>query len=371
MAVVTTVPTGFDRQNVLVMHANDVGPEIHGIRDMATDSKGNLYFTDPEQGVIYIKHKQQGAVRIFAGKYGGGPYEEGRRLKAVFHYPSGLAIDTNDILYIADTENQVIRTIDVKNPDDEQTPVRLFMGIPYGNGDQEGVCYRYPDASDRPGVARFRSPGALAIHNSILYIADQFNYKIRIIRLTDAVPQTATLLGKRNNIGPTVEGPAVRVMMKRPAAIAVGSSGDSTVVFFTQYGDTNLWKLKDGHVSKVLLGDPHPDSGGIAINPVDNMLYYSAYETCQIMKVNISNGEHSVFAGTGDKAILDGPVATAKFAEPGWMTIANDGTIYVVDNNTLIRQIGVPGAVVPAQVAGRRRTRRVRRNRKQTRRRRA
>jgi len=361
MAVVTTLLTDREQQHMGYLGPNAL-PEINGPYHMATDSKGNLYFTDPSNGVVYIKQKDQ--IRVFAGQMGGGGYSEGKRLVAYFQYPSGLAVDENDILYIADSGNHVIRTIDVKNPDDEQTHVRLFMGTPYTVGDREGTCYRYPDPVDRLGVARFNHPNALAIHNSILYIADELNYKIRTIRLTDAVPQTALLLGKKYNAGFTVEGPAASTILLQPAAIAVTSSGASTVVFFIQFGDVNLWKLQGGHVSKVLLGDPHPDSGGIAINPVDNTLYFSDFKAHQIIKLNISDGTHTIVAGSGDDGIEDGHVGAAKFAEPGWITIANDGTIYVVDANKYIRQIAVPGAVAGAQVSRTRKSRRpVRRRR--------
>jgi DNA-binding beta-propeller fold protein YncE len=332
---------------------------------MTTDSKGNLYFTDIANGVIYIKQKDQ--IRVFAGKSPGGDYSEGTRLKAHFQHPSGLAIDENDILYIADSRNHVIRTIDVKNPDDEQTPVLLFMGIPNRSGNKEGTRFIYdPEHGDPPGVARFSHPSALAIHNSILYIGDEGNFKIRTIRLTDPVPQTALLLGGKTNIVPTVEGPAKRVSLRRPYAIAAGSSGASTVVFFLQYGDLNLWKLQDDLVSKVLLGDPHPDSGGIAISPVDNMLYVSDVDNHKITKLNISDGTYSVVAGSGDKGILDGPVDTAKFADPTHLTVANDGTIYVIDTEKYIRQIAIPGAA--ASHVGRKTRRQVRRRRAPTRR---
>lgn len=368
MAVVTTLLTDREQQYMDPVDPHAF-PEIGRVEHMATDSKGNLYFTDVAYGVIYIKQKDQ--IRIFAGKRGVDGYREGKRLRALFDHPSGLAIDENDVLYISDSSNHVIRTIDVKDPDDTQTLVHLFMGVPHGPGNKEGTRFIYdPENGNPPGVARFRDPGALAIHNSILYIADVSNFKIRTVRLTDPVPQTAVLLGGKSNIVPTVEGPAADVSLRRPHTIAAGSSGASTVVFFLQYGDLNLWKLQDDHVSKVLLGDPHPDSGGIAISPVDNMLYVSDVDNHKITKLNISDGTHSVVAGSGDKGILDGPVDTAKFAELGNLTVANDGTIYVVDNNKFIRQIGVPGAVAAqAQRARKRQSRRqLRRRRTSTRR---
>ena len=372
MAVVTTLLTDREWQYMDSVDPHAF-PEIGRVEHMATDSKGNLYFTDPANAVIYIKQKDQ--IRIFAGKRGVDGYREGKRLRALFDHPSGLAIDENDILYIADSSNHVIRTIDVKNPDDEQTPVHLFMGVPHRSGNKEGTRFIYdPENGNPPDVARFYDPGALTIHNSILYIADVSNFKIRTVRLTDPVPQTALLLGGKSNIVPTVEGPAKEVSLRRPYAIAAGNSGESTIVFFLQYGDRYLWKLQDDHVSKVLLGDPHPDSGGIAISPVDNMLYVSDVDNHKITKLNISDGTYSVAAGSGDKGILDGPVDTAQFANPTYLTVANDGTIYVVDNNKFIRQIGIPGAeavaeAVAAQVGRKRKTRKqVRRRRTSTRR---
>ena len=232
MAVVTTLLTDREWQYMDNVDPHAF-PEIGRVEHMVADSKGNLYFTDITNGVIYIKQKDQ--IRIFAGRWGVLGYTERKRLRALFHHPSGLAIDENDILYIADSSNHVIRTIDVKNPDDEDTRVRLFMGVPHRPGNKEGTRFIYdPENGNPPGVARFSDPSSLAIHNSILYIADVGNFKIRTVRLTDPVPQTALLLGGKTNIVPTVEGPAKDVSLRRPYAIAAGNSGESTVVFFLQ-----------------------------------------------------------------------------------------------------------------------------------------
>jgi hypothetical protein len=96
------------------------------------------------------------------------------------------------------------------------------------------------------------------------------------------------------------------------------------------------------------------------------MLYVSDVDNHKITKLNISDGTYSVVAGSGDKGILDGSVDTAKFADPTHLTVANDGTIYVIDTEKYIRQIAIPGAA--ASHVGRKTRRQVRRRRAPTRR---
>ena len=87
---------------------------IRGPRGPVFDSKGNIFFTDCWNHRIR-KITPEGIVRTLAG---GGPTGEDAKAtwrnccaEARFFAPCGLAIDSNDILYVADAENHRIRKI--------------------------------------------------------------------------------------------------------------------------------------------------------------------------------------------------------------------------------------------------------------------
>lgn len=74
--------------------------------DMVIDKQGNLYVTDNHR---IRKISPQGVVSALAGSTVG--YADGDGLSAKFHYASGLAIDAQDNIYVADAFNSRIRKI--------------------------------------------------------------------------------------------------------------------------------------------------------------------------------------------------------------------------------------------------------------------
>lgn len=74
--------------------------------DMVIDAKGNLYITDIHR---IRKISPQGVVSTVAGGVGG--FADGDGASARFYLPTGLGIDAQGNLYIADTFNHVIRKI--------------------------------------------------------------------------------------------------------------------------------------------------------------------------------------------------------------------------------------------------------------------
>lgn len=78
------------------------------IRDIAVDSQGNLFVVSALH-VIY-KIDVEGEITSFAGN-GIAGLASGAGLDAQFNWPSGLCIDVNDNLYIADTNNNAVRKV--------------------------------------------------------------------------------------------------------------------------------------------------------------------------------------------------------------------------------------------------------------------
>ncbi|NME98322.1 SMP-30/gluconolactonase/LRE family protein [Aneurinibacillus aneurinilyticus] len=128
------------------------------------DTKGNLYVSDTHNHAI--RKITGGKVYTLAGT-GKAGYKDGKGAEAQFHAPTGLAIDRDDNLYVADTLNHVIRKI---TPDGTVT---TFAG-------NQAEAGGYTDGSAE--VARFNEPvGLIFDNNGGLYVSDSGNHLIRFI----------------------------------------------------------------------------------------------------------------------------------------------------------------------------------------------
>lgn len=79
-------------------------------RHLAMDSKGNLYVADSGNHCIR-KVAPDGTVTTIAGQPGVRGYQDGPGSAAMFDEPSGIAIDSDDRVYVADTRNHCLRVI--------------------------------------------------------------------------------------------------------------------------------------------------------------------------------------------------------------------------------------------------------------------
>src|SRR5258708_10688367 len=88
---------------------------IGGPDDIAFDSQGNLYVADPNYLLIRKIDMTTGIITTVAGDGTFNPGytgDGGPATLASFNYPSGLAFDAQDNMYIADYYNDVVRKVD-------------------------------------------------------------------------------------------------------------------------------------------------------------------------------------------------------------------------------------------------------------------
>ena len=77
------------------------------------DAAGNLYIADTYNSRIKIARAGETSTHTLFGKGGSGGYQDGESHLAQFDEPGGLSY-ADGILYVADTNNHVIRTIDLE-----------------------------------------------------------------------------------------------------------------------------------------------------------------------------------------------------------------------------------------------------------------
>ncbi|HEX8955625.1 MAG TPA: DUF4214 domain-containing protein, partial [Burkholderiaceae bacterium] len=75
---------------------------------VAIDSQRNVYTNN---GPTILKVSQSGTVTVFAGQYGVEGFADGTGVQAKFVNPVAIAIDASDTLYVADSGNSTIRKI--------------------------------------------------------------------------------------------------------------------------------------------------------------------------------------------------------------------------------------------------------------------
>ena len=80
-----------------------------GPNQAALDAQGNLYVTDSDNHCIR-KVTPSGVVSTLAGR-GTAGYLDGPAATAAFNYPTGVAVDGQGTVYVADYNNNCIRAI--------------------------------------------------------------------------------------------------------------------------------------------------------------------------------------------------------------------------------------------------------------------
>ncbi|WP_175983295.1 SBBP repeat-containing protein [Caballeronia zhejiangensis] len=249
--------------------------------------------------------------------------ENGQAAAATFSLPSGLRVGTDGTVYVADTANNLIRSISPSGT------VATVAG------------------SGINGTASFSEPLDIAVgSNGNLFVADAGNHTIRIINSASGAE--------------TGEGAS----FGRPYGIASDASGNLYVADET---NMNIRKISSRGVITTIAGSlasgsadgtgaaaqfNHPT--GIAVD-TDGTLYVADAGNCEIRKIAAGNVV-TTLAGSTSCGFADGTGSAAKFGSPFKIALDTNGDLYVTDGaNNSIRKVtrdGVVTTVAGSRVAG-------------------
>lgn len=166
---------------------------FHAPTGLALDADNNVYVADTLNNVIR-KITPEGIVSTFAGVAGDtGGYKDGSAAEAVFNEPMGLVVDGKGGLYVADSGNHLIRYIHdgkVTTIAGKATNVDALTGYMTGG-------YVNGTSSE----ARFNRPRGLAYADGVLFIADSLNNRIRAIQPSGKVVTIAGQSTPGNKVG--------------------------------------------------------------------------------------------------------------------------------------------------------------------------
>lgn len=277
----------------LAGYAND--NYVDGVGDKARMSGTTAMALSPDGKTLYLADRNNNRIRaldiasaMMSTLTGAGPinnfnevagtYAEGQACPsefnngaagcAYFNRPTGIAISPDGkTLYVADSFNQRIRTVNVKTG-----ATALLVGSAAGWKDGVGAA------------AKLRRPNALLLSRDgkTLYVAELTNHTIRAVNLK--TKKVTTLMGK-------------------------GRPG-----------------YREGAFKDVVLS--YPDT--LALGP-GNTLFLSEVGSQRIRQIDLTTKTTKLIAGSGKRGLQNGAAATAKFNNPRGLLQLAANTLLVAD----------------------------------------
>ena len=307
-------------------------PSFDSPTGIALDAAGNIYVADYGNNLIR-KISTTGVVSTLAGTGTQGAINATGVL-ASFNRPTGIAMDAQGNLYVADAGNNLIRKI---------TQAALVTTL--AGGDTTGTVNNGQGAA-----ASFFDPLGLAIDGSgNIYVADAGNNLIRKITPDGTV---STLAGNGNTV--TDNGTLSATSFNNPTGVALDGAGN---LYVANYLNNNILQVTSAGAVNAFAGtgDPGAVNGpanaatfyfpnNVAVDASNN-IYVSDGVNNLIRKIT-PDGTVSTLAGSGAVGAIDSTGTAASFNGPAGLAVDAAGNVYVADaNNNLIRKITPAGVV--------------------------
>jgi sugar lactone lactonase YvrE len=280
---------------------------------VAAASDGTLFVADAGDRPRILRISPDGDVLVVAGSTRGFTDGDGRA--AQFDSPSGLAIDRDGVLYVADTGNHAIRRV---SPDGRVTTLA---------GD--GVA---GDADGTGSHARFNGPVGVAIDaQGRVIVADTYNDRIRSITRDGVVGPIAGGGGAGAE-----DGPADLARFDTPCGIAADAAGN---IYVADSGNGAIRRVDTAAQVSTLTRDVE----GLPLRPIGIVVdargtSYISDERGRIVELT-SDLRGRTVAGMLP-VFSDGSGRDARFRRLAAIALAGEGRFFVADaGNTAIRMV--------------------------------
>lgn len=313
----------------------------------------------------------------------------GAALRAALNEPKGLALDRKGHLFIADSENHVVRRVDRLTgiiatvagvaPESAPSPAaHEAPTVPYDAADPfaeagQSTTDKYTQQTDLSGTVRYlvgaaapkrfggdggpasqallNFPTAVAVdEEGHLYIADTMNHRVRRVDAQTGIITTVAGTGQARYSGDG--GPAHQAALNEPAALAVDADGQLYIADQSNNRvravdlKTGLIRTVAGTGTAAYDGDNKPATestvagpSGVILGP--DGLYIADTFNGRIRCVSLSTGLITTLVGDGGSYRYQAPdePVSPSLSRPSGITVDHEGNLFLTDSDShLIRR---------------------------------
>jgi hypothetical protein len=304
--------------------SNAAGARMRSARGLTLDTAGNIYVANTNDHTIL--KITAGVATVFAGQSGVHGFADGTGVAAQFFSPSGVVLDNTGSLFVADTDNNIIRKITSAGV------VTTFAGSPGPSGSADGAG----------PAARFSGPRAVAIDSAgNIYVADTNNHTIRRITPGGVVSTLAGFAGMPGS----VDGLGETARFRSPTGVAVDGSGN---IYVADSENNTIRKITPSGAVSTLAGFPGEigsDDGvgcaarfntprGVAVDS-GGAVFVTDMGNSTIRKITPSGLVTTLAGKAGVAGNADGTGIDARFIVPEGPALDNAGKVYVLDGSAI------------------------------------
>jgi hypothetical protein len=309
---------------------------------VASDGADNLYVADSANNTIRKIAVATRATTTLAGSVGVAGSADGTGAAAQFYSPQGLATDGAGNLFVVDSANNTIRKVVIATG-----VVTTFAGSAVAAGSDDGTG----------AAARFAYPQGVASDGAgNLFVTDAANYTIR--KIVIATGKVTTLAGTAGAAG-SDDGTGATARFNFPQRVTCDGAGN---LFVTDSGNNTIRRtvIATGRVTTLAGSAPAAGSDdgtgakarftapqGITNDGAGNLFVADSVNNT-IRKVVIATGAVTTLTGSaGLTGSSDGTGAEALFNGPGDVASDGAGSLIVADtNNHAIRAVVIASGAV-------------------------
>jgi len=313
-------------------NATGVSASFNGPREIALLAAGtSVYVADTGNHSIRRVTTDFGVTTKYSG-VGSAGFRETPVANVQYNTPSGIAVNSAGLVYVADTNNNRIRTI-AAGADNTGTVTTVVGTSTAGYSD---------------GGGWFNSPFGVATDwDGTVYVADTINNRIRKITPAGVVTSLAG-----SGAGTFADGTGTSASFSQPRGVALGSDG---TVYVADTTNNRIRRITFDGIVTIVAGNAQGSTNGTGTSATLNAPNAITVNSSDIMYV-ADTGNHRIraitqarvvttFAGT-TQGFQDGVGTNARFDTPRGIVADIYGNLYVADtNNHRIRRISSDGTV--------------------------
>ena len=347
LLVLGTLPVAAQAQNNIVTVAGGGPNNVAALSasvglpvGVAQDSNLNLYIADSHGNRVY-KIDTTGLLTIFAGTGSAGfSGDAGLATAAQLFGPTGLFVDANNNLFIADSGNNVIREVTAA---DGKIKTVAGTGVAGFSGDTGAAT-----------SAQLNNPNSVYVDASNdIFIADSGNQVIREVVGTTI----STIAGSHGVAGFSGNGgPAAGAVFHNPLSVSLDSSGN---IYIADHDNNEIREIvkASGNIQNFAgsptgafgaTGDTGLATAALLHGPsavfvdANNNVFIADTTNSEIREVTVVNGKIIRIAGNGLSGFTGdgGPATAAELSSPLGVFVDATGNVVISDTaNHFERQV--------------------------------